>query len=246
MGGRLSRTDFASARLALHWAAQIPAAAGATLVPARADASHTALAWDDVRKALVSETGAALLVERFAIAFGETTIPLAGMALEAAIALLAAAMGKPQLQRPQHELPAHAVATGAPFEKPAEADLAEIARWYSGAQRALAKYGVVRCWPHHFDIAALLALEGEKQIGVGMSPGDGSYPEPYFYVTPYPFAEGDLPSVAPGEWRKTGWKGAVLRGSVLVAQTDQDAMLGAFLESAVGAGRAMLELKAKS
>ena len=35
------------ARVQLHWAAQIPAGVGRTLIPPRADDSHTAFTWAD-------------------------------------------------------------------------------------------------------------------------------------------------------------------------------------------------------
>jgi len=43
------------ARLQLHWAAQIPAGVGRTLVAQRADDSNTAFAWADEREALMQE-----------------------------------------------------------------------------------------------------------------------------------------------------------------------------------------------
>jgi len=242
---RLSNDRFTDARLALHWAAQIPSAAGATLLAPREDASHAALAWDATRGALLSETGAALLVEPFAIAFGAHTFPLDGLTLDAAIAKLADAVGRGPLARPTHELPDHPVGRGAPFVKPDARDLAELARWYGDASGALSGTGVVRCWPHHFDIATLVVLDRDaplekaRSIGAGMSPGDGSYAEPYFYVTPYPFRDDfALPSVAPGAWRDSGWKGAVLRSAAVLE--GQEAAVTSFLEKALAASRAML------
>ena len=50
----------------------------------------------------------------------------------------------------------------------------------------------MRTWPHHYDSATLILLdpaetgEDARSINVGMSPGDGSYAEPYWYVTPWP------------------------------------------------------------
>src|SRR5437870_13151810 len=43
------------ARVELHWAAQVIAAAGDGWVPRREDDSHTAMTWDPVRAALVAE-----------------------------------------------------------------------------------------------------------------------------------------------------------------------------------------------
>lgn len=236
---------FTSARLALHWAAQVPSAAGATLVAPREDSGQTALAWDHAKRALANETGAALLVESFAVAFGDRTIPLDGLTLDDAIARLAEAMGSSELRRPAHELPDHPVAHGAAFVKPDAGDLAELARWYGNAHQSLAPLGDVRCWPHHFDIAALVVLDRDapletaRSIGAGMSPGDGSYDEPYYYVTPYPFRAGaELPSVEPGEWRKEGWQGAVLRAAAVI--DGQEGAVRSFLDQAMAASRAML------
>jgi hypothetical protein len=77
----------------------------------------------------------------------------------------------------------------------------------------------VRCWPHHFDIATLLpgpAAGGgaqQRTIGVGLSPGDASYGEPYWYVTPWPYPPPpeQLPALpGGGAWHRRGWFGAVL------------------------------------
>ena len=80
----------------------------------------------------------------------------------------------------------------------------------------------MRCWPHHFDIATLLAAGGEggeaRTIGFGMSPGDGSYGQPYFYVSPWPYPEPQRlrPLTQGGRWHTEGWLGAVLTGEDVV------------------------------
>ena len=59
------------------------------------------------------------------------------------------------------------------------------------------------CWPHHFDIATLVKLEdgqpaNARSIGVGVSPGDEYYAQPYVYVSPWPrFDAGKLPDLPP-------------------------------------------------
>ena len=51
----------------------------------------------------------------------------------------------------------------------------------------------VQLWPHHFDIATLRTLvqhedaELAKSVNVGFSFGDGSYAQPYAYVSPWPY-----------------------------------------------------------
>ena len=80
----------------------------------------------------------------------------------------------------------------------------------------------VRCWPHHFDIATYVAMEtGDPEtargIGVGMSPGDTGYNEPYLYINPWPYLDaGSLPeAVTPGHWHTEGYVGMIATASEL-------------------------------
>ncbi len=104
--------------------------------------------------------------------------------------------------------------------------------WYDLAQGEIEglvkKFGAdatttpaIRCWPHHFDLATLFVLgEGDPEtgdsIGVGLSPGDGSFDEPYFYCSPWP-----VPKVLPtftGEgfqWHTAGFTSLVCKASEL-------------------------------
>jgi hypothetical protein len=156
---------------------------------------------------------------------------------------------------PPYELPAHAVGGGAAYEAAAQAaGLAELSVWFDLAHAVLGgiaqKYAAlepgpsaVRCWPHHFDIATLIGLDaagGEtaRSVGVGMTPGDESYAQPYFYVTPWPYPDAaDLMTLAePAFWHEDGWVGAVIEGSALLETKDAEAqedMLSAALENAV-------------
>ncbi len=105
----------------------------------------------------------------------------------------------------------------------------------------------VRCWPHHFDIATYVSLEeGDfetaKGIGVGLSPGDGSYAQPYFYVTPFPAP--DLaalpPAPAPGHWHSEGFVGAIATGEELLTLDDIASGAAAFVDQAFAIGREKL------
>lgn len=162
------------------------------------------------------------------------------------------------LRRHQLDLPQHAAGRGAAFSTTDAAAFSELGRWYANADGILRQLAQrtrnaspVRCWPHHFDIATLITLEAnaageaERTIGVGMSPGDASYTEPYWYVTPWPCP--DAPRLAPldgdGEWHRTGWLGAVLTGSKVARQDSAEAqarLVNAFISSAVDACRALL------
>src|SRR5262249_49771932 len=73
--------------------------------------------------------------------------------------------------------------------------------------------GPVLCWPHHFDIASLVSLGGERTIGAGFVPRDAQFPDPSWYGPPWP-RPGTPPALAPlqaGVWNTEGWFGAVLR-----------------------------------
>ncbi|MEM6639834.1 MAG: hypothetical protein AAF610_08015 [Pseudomonadota bacterium] len=103
--------------------------------------------------------------------------------------------------------------------------LAALGDWYAETYRALGalimRFGtlavttpVVRCWPHHFDMAALFSLdagdpEHARSVGIGFSPGDDSFPDPYFYCTPWP-APDSRPAVAlPWHWHTKGFTALV-------------------------------------
>jgi len=105
----------------------------------------------------------------------------------------------------------------------------------------------VRCWPHHFDIATLVALDSSstpgqfsRSIGVGLSPGDGSYSGGYWYATPWPYPAVSAwpPLAAGGVWHQAGWVGAVL--PLAHANGRDPASSGRFLESALAACKDLL------
>lgn len=163
------------------------------------------------------------------------------------------------LQRRDYDMPSHAVATGAVFSPRPRAEFQEVTRWYANAHHALSRVRAqavdaspVRCWPHHFDMATLINLDAERDpeharsINVGLSPGDGSYDEPYWYVNPWPGPKDpELPKLGGGgHWHTEGWLGAVLAGGDLAAAgseaADQADSLDAFLNSALAAVTRML------
>jgi hypothetical protein len=163
------------------------------------------------------------------------------------------------LQQRDYDMPSHAVGTGAMFSSRPRAEFEEFARWYANAHHALRRVKAeavgaspVRCWPHHLDIATLINLDSDRDheharsINVGLSPGDGSYDEPYWYVSPWPRTEDqELPELGGGgHWHTKEWLGAVLPGSDLAAAGSEAAVqadsLDAFLNSALAAATRML------
>ncbi|MFB2834921.1 hypothetical protein [Floridanema evergladense] len=138
---------------------------------------------------------------------------------------------------PQEDFPDHPVAHGAAFDATEQSALQELTNYYGNTnqilQELIAANGEtfpIYTWPHHFDMAALILLPGTKNgeqmsIGIGLSPGDTNYEEPYWYVTPYPFSETEnLPNLdGDGFWHTQHWVGAVLRASQLAIPTKIDA-----------------------
>ena len=74
---------------------------------------------------------------------------------------------------------------------------------------------LVQLWPEHFDIAVELGSEAAgRRANFGASPGDADHDEPYLYVGPWSAeVSGEL-------WNATGFKGAELTYSELIAAED--------------------------
>jgi hypothetical protein len=164
-----------------------------------------------------------------------------------------------KLKRNQYELPDHPVAHGRGFDGSGTAAFEELSAWYFNSDLVLRELQSttpnvtdVQCWPHHFDIAVLVFLEEDqgdpekrRSVGIGLSPGDGSYAEPYWYANPWPRPGTDAlpPLQGAGRWHTEGWLGAVLTGTDLVAAGDAGAQrkrIQEFLDSALQANRALL------
>lgn len=239
-----------SARLALHWAAQLVSAPGTTLLEPQADFSHTNLGWEESTGRIVGRdlderrTRAALRISELELAVlrGEDEVvgnlSLDGSSYDAAMSWLAQTLGRDTpLARSEHEMPEHPVNGGANFDSAGlESGLTELEAWLSNAHhliaRAIAPKGgasEVRLWPHHLDIACLVTLEGSgeeaKSINVGLSLGDGSYGEPYWYISPWPYPEArrDDIELPHGHWHTDGFYAAILSAEELRASGEDQA-----------------------
>jgi hypothetical protein len=148
-----------------------------------------------------------------------------------------------------YTIPDHPVAHGEPFH-PDDSATRELGGYYQGASLALSEVATarpeaseVRCWPHHFDLATLMTIRPGRTVGAGLSPGDGSYAEPYYYVTPYPYPKVPLPALNVGRWHTEDWVGAVLPASHLVrggsAEAQRD-LVQSFLGHSIAACEALL------
>lgn len=253
-------------RLQLHYAAQFATALGISYLAKADDDSHTNLGWHAQRRALMSRpvagaggtvSGGVLAAELALVLTVEhaatTVIALSGVTLRTAAGHFAHALSAAGLDRSRftldrhYELPEHPVAAREPFSATNRDAFEQLARWYGNASleleriaREVPNASEVRTWPHHFDMATLISHAGGRSTGVGLSPGDESYDEPYFYVNMYP-----APAAAPatsldgdGSWHTAGWTGAVLPGSRITGDgAAQQAQVRAFLDSALRALR---------
>jgi hypothetical protein len=153
-----------------------------------------------------------------------------------------------------YEMPAHAIAKGAKYSIGGLVGaLRDLSVWYANAngllsdvrqQLAARKLNApaVRCWPHHFDLDSLVSLGNDRTTGLGFSPGDEYYDEPYFYVTiypqPNPAALPKLPAL--GHWHTRDFIAAVMPASKIVAAKDQKTETEAFLNAACDAALKIL------
>jgi hypothetical protein len=162
------------------------------------------------------------------------------------------------LARPEYDIPDAPGGPQAALVPDPEA-LEELAWWYQNTNFVLESLlspmqesGPALCWPHHFDLATLLTLRSDgaagnvRTVGAGLSPGDASRPEPYFYVngTPRP-APDALPEFdGPGEWNRDGWVGAVLPAEAVVEEQsarEQAALVAAFIANSIATLRELVQ-----
>ena len=150
-----------------------------------------------------------------------------------------------------YEMPPYAIANKAKYTGAVLADeLGALALWYDNANAVLGRTrqrlvgrGLnapsVRCWPHHFDLDTLVIFPSKdvydtRMMGVGFSPGDEYYDEPYFYISLYPDPDvAKLPALMRvGHWHTHEFAAAVAPASKIVQAKDQGAETEAVLDSA--------------
>jgi hypothetical protein len=155
-----------------------------------------------------------------------------------------------------YAMPPHAIAQGGSYGgADLRAPLRELAAWFANGRvtvekvrRAMLGHGrdapTPRCWPHHFDLATLTSFPLARRaatayVGVGLSPGDRYYGEPYFYLSVYPAPDPSaLPPLPPlGHWHVEDFTGAVATATAIRAtarpEVETDAFLAAALEAAL-------------
>jgi hypothetical protein len=251
------------ARLQAHYAAQALARFARAYAPPQPDDGHTSLVWDEALNGFATHpasngTRLSLNIADLALVVdGGKSLALNGRTEAQARQWLASELSArgfdpAALDVPSpYDMPAHAIAQGASYAAAGAAQgLSELAAWYSNANLSI---GAVQkkmvpgatsplcCWPHHFDLAILTRLKRganpDGYLGVGLSPGDHYYDEPYFYVSVYPKPDGALLPTLPmiGHWHAHEFVAAVAPAHKIVVQDDQQAAAEDFLRHSVAA-----------
>ena len=99
----------------------------------------------------------------------------------------------------------------------------------------------VLLWPHGFDLGFVWfgsrpvtyeengkIVQGLAQLNLGFSPGESSYPKPYFYSNPWPFEKDKLvnqPLPEDASWHLESWKGSLLPYNRLVNKERAEELL---------------------
>ena len=273
--GNKAPTTLVKARTLAHHAVQWPTKAARANLQVLPDDSHSSLTWDSERGALFSQplpaggvdvrvglrlAGLALIVMRGNLVLDTYELAgrrdsMVGVWLDSALRALGLKAASDAAL--PYTIPSHAVARGSAYSFSGESEsFDELSRWFDAAADLLAEVktgytdaqpGAALCWPHHFDIAMVLALdppgsESARSIGIGVSPGDHYYPQPYVYVSPYPAPKGaplpPLPPLALGHWHTEGFVGAVAIAESILALEDRRAGVFAFVHAAYDACRA--------
>ena len=265
-------TQIIDSRLQLHWAAQALGQWGLSYGEPREDWLHYALCWDPASQSFKTRplqklpnhgfSALELHFEPLRLQLHKTQAQAPEFLLEGVTQtdiqdwlsekLNPKELAKKPLKEIPHDMPEHAVQTGAAFT-PNPEKLKLLQQWFQLAHTALTQVQnafhdqpPLVCWPHHFDLAALQKYPevNTGEVNAGFSPGDSHYNEPYFYVTPWPHPELEslntaiLPALPEGSfWRTKGWFGAILKSSSLIQSHDLLADTQHFLNSAVAASQ---------
>ncbi|MCA8953078.1 MAG: hypothetical protein KDE27_26435 [Planctomycetes bacterium] len=254
--GRIPPDSLTSARLQLHYGAYVLGSTAHSVLPPVEDDSHTNLGFEPAFRSLATRDLPTshrlhLDIETFTLVLrdGDRSVasrPLAGETVDGALAWIAVTLSRPVARREYPDFPASPLATDGAFAKPPAAELAELAAWFGNAQALFDSVSAPsRVWPHHFDLGALLPLsdDGAVSIGLGLSPGDGFFDQPYFYCSPYPAPDdaSALPPLAVGHWTTDGFTSAIATATELAAAGAPGDAAARYLEDALHRCRELLQ-----
>jgi len=259
---KVSPTDLCAARFIAHRAVQHLTKAARANLSAQPDDSQSNLGWDNVRQSFLSRSIDGVYVGLSFAPFGlfildrnaaTHKLSLAGLSDGDAADWLDEKLVSMGLNRASdiilpYELPPEAAAIKAYPEDIYGDHFRALATWFDVAHQALTRLAEknlhlslvsspVRCWPHHFDIATYVELEkGDPEtargIGVGLSPGDEGYAEPYVYINPWPHLNAEtLPAPpSPGHWHTEGYVGLIATASEILDSGHSGDVLAMFVE----------------
>lgn len=263
--GAIDPQRLTNVRLHMHDRIQWLARIARSYLDPEPDDSHTALTWD--ADAFATQP-VQLPIGRTRFLFDPVKLALSADGLDGGVIELSDVEGEQaeaavrqfleraglESNRLQIALPYDAELTeNVPNSSQAERE--ELARYFNNFDAVLRDKlanepgaSAVRIWPHHFDLAVLISIdqtgnENDRSIGVGISPGDGSYAEPYLYVTPWPYPDpSKLPDAPDGlVWHTQGFTALIGTASdVFIGDTSRGAIVGQSLEEAIPLCRKLL------
>ncbi len=226
------------------------------------DDSHTALSWDAGDGAFATGTIPApngsvrFVLDAESVSLGARSAAGAGATLDLSRLEFAEANPKVREFLAGTGIDAAGLETELPYdnELPATASLStaeervELARYFGNFSRILRDRGAVRIWPHHFDLATLISIdntgsESDRSIGVGFSPGDSVFSQPYVYVTPWPYPDASALGAPPDgmRWQTEGFTAVIgTARELLVGDHSAGRRVSDGIDAAVGICRVLL------
>lgn len=229
----------------LEWLPELSAMSGHEL-----NAGHLRFALRPADLALLTTTDGSTVVDEFALS--QQTVADADIWMRGVLGRCGFDLGR-LTHKKHYEIPAHAVGSGKPFHLAPGGLFEELGAYYQDAWWLTThirdgrgkEASEPRIWPHHFDLATLITLptpkgSPPKTIGVGVSPGDDSYAQPYIYVGPSPYPPVDrLPAISVGHWHTKNWIGAVLTGAEFLGAEGAERALAFGRESVAACEQAL-------
>lgn len=216
----------------LHYAARLLASTAHAFCDAAADDSHSNLGLDSDGASLTTHPldvhGRALSLELGSLelvwslrGMERARFCLVGETMAAAYTWLNASKphSAPSItEREFPDFPDHALGGTEAFLIGDPGRRVQLGRYYALARWALDRLAddersasSRRVWPHHFDLGTLIPLpEVSASVGLGLSPGDSSYDEPYLYVSRYPWPDSLPEWNGLGHWHTTGFTSLVM------------------------------------
>ena len=270
----MNKKDVSEARLQLHQAAQLLAAAGISFLDRKEDDSHTNMLWDSDLQALSGHGFGRGNKFRLALNFPQlkylflindvfSEFELDGKTQNDAVAWFQNIIEEQGIDSSRfsmdrhYQIPMTGQAHGEKYKLFDDQVFKMLSEQFTIAHKLLSELNqknknvsAVRCWPHHFDLAMLITVEENenpekmKSVGLGLSPGDETYDQPYYYVSPWPYPppnrliDNDLPNDA--FWHSKGFTSAILLAeSYLTFKNIEDGILR-FLNTAVELSKKMI------